>query len=178
MPEGQQTLTDASVEVADGKTVVTFTKIMKEDGEIEVSTGDNKFLAAYGAGNELAYHGKSRTKFEFNLSEGTPEEEASELEPEPAAPEPAPEVRWRRDENATTPRGFRMNCFIFSNLFESILFASATVAFLGVNIFVSRSQINLQGEPAQIYGEIRGKVETKKTNSQRSRYFGLPINFD
>merc|ERR1712087_85169 len=71
MPESQQTLTDCSIEVVDGKTVMKFTKIMKEAGEIEISTGDNNFLWALGEDNTLAYH-KDRAPFQLNLSSAPP----------------------------------------------------------------------------------------------------------
>lgn len=46
-----------------------FTKIMKEAGEIEISSGDNTFLWAYGTGPALGYH-PARAPFELNLSSG------------------------------------------------------------------------------------------------------------
>ncbi|KAL7541591.1 hypothetical protein ACHAWF_006979 [Thalassiosira exigua] len=72
MPQEQQTLADTSIEVKDGKTVMRFTKIMKEEGEIEIGTGDNTFLWAYGSGNALGYHAQ-RKSFELSLSSQTVE---------------------------------------------------------------------------------------------------------
>lgn len=51
MPLSQQTLTDATIEVSNGQTIMKFTKVMKEDGEIEINGGDNTFLWAYGSSN-------------------------------------------------------------------------------------------------------------------------------
>ena len=44
MPESQQTLTDASIEVVDGTTTLKFTKLLVEANEIEISTGHNTML--------------------------------------------------------------------------------------------------------------------------------------
>lgn len=56
-PLGQQTLIDGVVEVIDGKTTMNFTKLMIEEGEINITaTGDNHFLWAYGSSPTLGYH--------------------------------------------------------------------------------------------------------------------------
>jgi len=73
MPENQQTLTSSSVEVKDGQTIMKFTKIMKEAGEIEISTAGNTFLWAYGSSDALSIH-EAKAAFELNLSSGTSEE--------------------------------------------------------------------------------------------------------
>ena len=69
MPESQQTLIDPSVRVEDGKTIATFTKIMKEPDEIEIKFGDNTFLWANGAISALSIH-TARGPFGLNLSGG------------------------------------------------------------------------------------------------------------
>jgi len=69
MPESEQTLIDASVEVVDGQTVMKFTKIMKESGGIQITSGENKFLWAYGSSNTLGHH-SARSPFDLNLSSG------------------------------------------------------------------------------------------------------------
>ena len=71
MPESQQTLSTASVEVLDGRTVMRFTKIMKEPDEIEITMGENLFLWAHGSDSTLGYHGPTKASFELNLSSGT-----------------------------------------------------------------------------------------------------------
>lgn len=70
MPEDQQTLIDATVEVVDGQTIMEFTKIMAEPNEIEITTGDNNFLWAHGYSQTLGYHAKTEA-FVQNLSAGT-----------------------------------------------------------------------------------------------------------
>lgn len=56
MPSEQQTLVDASIETTtDGKTVMKFTKLLSEDGEIEIAMGSN-ILYARGWGTGLGYH--------------------------------------------------------------------------------------------------------------------------
>ena len=72
MPENQQTLTDASVTFEDGKTIMKFTKIMNEPGEIEITPGDNTFIQAYGTSQTLGYH-RSRGSIDINLSTGSSE---------------------------------------------------------------------------------------------------------
>ena len=69
MPDEQQTLTDATIQVTDGQTIMEFTKIMAETNEIEITTGDNNFLWAYGSSRNLGYHA-SRESFVQNLSTG------------------------------------------------------------------------------------------------------------
>ena len=66
MSDDKQTLVAGSIMQEDGKTVLTFTKLLKEEGEIEIVEGTNKFLFAYGSGNALDYH-KSRSPFELEL---------------------------------------------------------------------------------------------------------------
>ena len=63
MAADKQTLRDTSVSEEDGKTVVTFTKLLVEDGEtpIKIDGSDNNFLSAYG-GDTVGYH-TSRTPF-------------------------------------------------------------------------------------------------------------------
>jgi Eukaryotic cytochrome b561 len=53
----RQTLTDATIEQDDTKTVLTFTKPLVEDGEVAVAAGETvTVMWAYGSSNELAYH--------------------------------------------------------------------------------------------------------------------------
>ena len=58
MPEHKQTLIDASLEVDnDGRTVMKFTKLMKEEGEIEIKAGEEIYLLyARGMNSNLGYH--------------------------------------------------------------------------------------------------------------------------
>ena len=71
MPE--QTLMDASVEFIGGQTIMKFTKIMKETREIQITSGENKFLWAYGSSNALGYHSSS-SSFKLHLSSGLSDE--------------------------------------------------------------------------------------------------------
>jgi len=64
----KQTIRDASINEVDGKTVMTFTKLLVEEGEVTIKTeGNNHFLHAWGDGSELAYHGSHRTAFKINF---------------------------------------------------------------------------------------------------------------
>ena len=70
MAEERQTLIDASVvEVIDGQTIMKFTKLMKEPGEIEIGAGDNIFLWADGYSTTLGLH-KKFGSVDINLSSG------------------------------------------------------------------------------------------------------------
>lgn len=67
MPQHKQTLTDASLEVDDdGRTIMKFTKVMKEDDEIEIKSGENIFLYARGMTSTLGYH-PQRSSFTLTL---------------------------------------------------------------------------------------------------------------
>jgi len=67
MPEEEQTLINATVEVRDGQTVMKFTKFLKEQGQIEIMIGLNNMLWAYGSSNTLSYHAQ-RSSFTLDLS--------------------------------------------------------------------------------------------------------------
>lgn len=69
MPQSQQTLSNASVQVTNGQTIMKFTKIMAEPNEIQITTGDNDFLWAYGSSPTLGYHA-ARGSYVQNLSTG------------------------------------------------------------------------------------------------------------
>eukprot|EP00984_Skeletonema_dohrnii_P034226 scaffold33508_cov96-Skeletonema_dohrnii-CCMP3373.AAC.2 len=74
MAAHKQTLTDASVEYESGLTILKFTKIMKEEGEVEIKSGENTFLYAQGMDVDLGYHATGES---FTLSLPGVEEEAS-----------------------------------------------------------------------------------------------------
>jgi len=67
MPNEEQTLINATIEVKDGQTVMKFTKLLKEPGQIEISMGLNNMLWAYGSSNTLSYHAR-RSPFTLYLS--------------------------------------------------------------------------------------------------------------
>ena len=67
MDESQQTLQDASIEIADGQTIMTFTKMLKEENEIKIAPGLNTFLWAHGSDTESTYHGVNKGAFQLNL---------------------------------------------------------------------------------------------------------------
>jgi hypothetical protein len=56
MPQHQQTLIDASIEVTNGQTIMKFTKIMAEPNEIPITMGENNIIWAYGSSRVLGYH--------------------------------------------------------------------------------------------------------------------------
>jgi Eukaryotic cytochrome b561 len=74
MPEAQQTLEDASVESDGVTTTLTFTKLLKEEGEVEIiaNGGDNIFLYAVGndGQTDLQFHKKFGHTI-VNLAAGT-----------------------------------------------------------------------------------------------------------
>jgi len=66
MTDDRQTLRDTSIEIVDGKTTMSFTKLLVEDGEVTTEEeGDNTFLFAWG-GSSLGYH-MSRKAFTIDL---------------------------------------------------------------------------------------------------------------
>jgi len=69
MPDVQQTLMDASIEIVDGQTIMKFTKFLSENGEIAIlPSGKNIMLYAHGDGLTLGYHGpQGRESFELDL---------------------------------------------------------------------------------------------------------------
>ena len=69
MDDSQQTLIDASINVYRGPiTVLKFTKIMEEQGEIQLKPGENTFLYAQGQSYFLGQHAHdSRGSFQLNL---------------------------------------------------------------------------------------------------------------
>lgn len=91
MPDSAQTLTDASVKVNNGQTIMKFTKIMKETGEIEITSGKNIFLWAYGSSDILGLHAHE-SPFDLDLSSlsttesATPEVESNTPEAESSTP--------------------------------------------------------------------------------------------
>ena len=70
MADDKQTLTDTSIEQEGGKTIMKFTKLLVEDGEIPIlEEGENVFLHARG-GNSLGFHSNGYLSFKMDL--GTP----------------------------------------------------------------------------------------------------------
>jgi cytochrome b561 len=67
--EAQQTLIETSVIQDDVSTVLTFTKILAEDGEIPIAIGENTFLGAWGISNDLGFH-SARQPFNIDLTNG------------------------------------------------------------------------------------------------------------
>lgn len=56
MAESMQTLWDESIVQENGKTIMTFSKWLVEENELDISEGMNNFLFAIGSSNTLAYH--------------------------------------------------------------------------------------------------------------------------
>lgn len=67
MSADKQTLIEPVIDVVDGQTIMSFTKLLVEDGEIMVSTGNNIFLWAHGSDMENTYHGQNKGSFNINL---------------------------------------------------------------------------------------------------------------
>lgn len=69
MPDAQQTLIETSIEQDESLTIMRFTKILNEEGEIPIVIGGNTFLGAYGFDNNLFYH-ERRDSFAVDLVAG------------------------------------------------------------------------------------------------------------
>jgi hypothetical protein len=68
MPEAQQTLINTDLVQSGGSTVMTYTKILEEDGEIIINgNGDNIFVTAYGFSNTFSFH-QGYGSYSINLS--------------------------------------------------------------------------------------------------------------
>jgi hypothetical protein len=64
MSDKKQTLMDASITQEDGVTIMEFGKFLREVGENAIlANGENTFLYALGAINELLYHSSGRGSF-------------------------------------------------------------------------------------------------------------------
>jgi hypothetical protein len=72
MSDDLQTLTDASVEFTNGQTIMKFTKLLKEPGEIDINSGDNIFLWANGYSPTLGIH-EGFSSVNVNLASGAAE---------------------------------------------------------------------------------------------------------
>ena len=77
MSAEQQTLQDASIKIGrsndEVKTVMKFTKLLLEEEELEILTGDNIFLWAHGSDENLGYHA-GRSAFGLNVLTGESQE--------------------------------------------------------------------------------------------------------
>ena len=68
MEDTKQTLLNAKITFEDGQSSLEFTKLMKEEGEITISTGLNTFLWAHGEDNSMStYHGNNRSPIDIDL---------------------------------------------------------------------------------------------------------------
>jgi hypothetical protein len=80
-PEGQQTLINTDLMQSGGSTVMTYTKILEEDGEIIINgNGDNIFVSAYGLSNSFSFH-KGYGSYSVNLSTVAPTTASPVLSP-------------------------------------------------------------------------------------------------
>lgn len=70
MSDEKQTLMDASIEQANGMTIMTFAKIMDED-QYPLVIGDNTCIYAQAGSNTLGYHGGNRGSFTLTLQGST-----------------------------------------------------------------------------------------------------------
>ena len=75
MSADKQTLRDTSISEVDGKTTMTFTKLLVEDGEVPIVEGENNFLHAWG-GSVFSYHA-GRNAFTINIAGSSTESPSS-----------------------------------------------------------------------------------------------------
>ena len=68
MEDTKQTLLNAKISFEEDVSILEFTKLMKEEGEIAISTGLNTFLWAHGEDNSMStYHGNNRSPIKIDL---------------------------------------------------------------------------------------------------------------
>ena len=80
MAAHRQTLMDTSVTFENGLTILKFTKIMKEEGEVEIKSGvENTFLYAQGMGLDVGYHAVGES-FPLNLPDNVEKVEDADTE--------------------------------------------------------------------------------------------------
>jgi len=71
MEADHQTLRDTSISQNDGRTIMSFTKLLEESDEIRIKeTGANWLLHARGSSNSFGYH-RTRLAFQHDFSEDT-----------------------------------------------------------------------------------------------------------
>ena len=81
MSDERQTLMGTSITQEDGVTIMEFTKYLREDGENAIlANGENTFLYALGAINELLYHSSGRGSFVLDFGTTLPTETTSAME--------------------------------------------------------------------------------------------------
>lgn len=69
MSEVQQTLIEPSIVQEGGNTILQFTKLLNEVGEVPIAIGANTFIGAYGFNNNFSYH-QARESFALDLVAG------------------------------------------------------------------------------------------------------------
>ena len=64
LPQAEQTLIDTNIQVVGDSIVMSFTKLLEEDGEVEIVDGPNDFISAKGSisGGSIAGHGTNEMK--------------------------------------------------------------------------------------------------------------------
>lgn len=76
----QQTLLDSNIEQNETHTILTFTKLLVEPGEISINpNGDNFFIVAGGSRNNLDFH-QVREAASLNLAPCTPQSGGSSVQ--------------------------------------------------------------------------------------------------
>lgn len=116
MPAARQTLTNTSIRLVNNKTIMTFTKMLREiNDEIEIyETGPNAFLHARGSnGQTLGYHDQGRVVFVKDFLD--------DILTDPPTPVPTP-FPTRRPTPIPTP--------ISSTVFTNVLTPNPTERFV------------------------------------------------
>ena len=85
MPEEKQTLINATIVQEGGQTILSFTKLLREEGEHPIrNEGPNTFLYAYGTENTLGFHG-GRGGFELEPAQCTQILDGQDITPDRAS---------------------------------------------------------------------------------------------
>jgi hypothetical protein len=101
MSDERQTLMGTSITQEDGVTIMEFTKYLREDGENAIlANGENTFLYALGAINELLYHSSGRGSFVLDFGTTLPTETTTAME----------------TASSTEAEGKHLSCFLYADV--------------------------------------------------------------
>jgi hypothetical protein len=95
LADDAQTLQDESLTQIDGRTTLTFTKLLVEDGEPAMSINGTNLVFAFGSGNTFSYHAPGRGGIALSFGRDgplpAPGPQPEEPGPQPEEPGPQPE---------------------------------------------------------------------------------------
>lgn len=170
MSPEEQTLSDASVDFKDGKTVMKFTKPLVEQNQVPFVVGNNQMLWAYGSSPTISYHA-NRSPFSLDLT-------ASSLELSTLTPTSPPSVATSSQVSSSTtiapsmsgnPTNLPSNSTIVNTNQPSTLpnDANTTTPTSQPSNFTNSTQTN---SPTNLPSNFTNMKESKSPTNQPSNY--------